>query len=196
MKKTWRRRNYFIKKELQGKYIFSFFIFVIAGSFFFTAIFSLLSANTLTIAYKHSSLQLGKTPIILLTEILRAHWIFIITGGLLVILISVFLTHRFAGPVYRFEKSLEEMNRGNFSLEIRLRNKDEAKELASMINALNVMLSSRIAELRSLSDAAYDHLENASRSAEKTAAEEVGKAIVLQRQMKEILSGFRIKNDV
>ena len=45
MGKTWRRRNYFIKKELQGRYIFSFFLFVILGSIIFSLIFSMLSAD-------------------------------------------------------------------------------------------------------------------------------------------------------
>ena len=148
MKRTWRRRNYFIKKDLQGKYIFIFFIFVIAGSYLFTAILGLMSSDTLTMVYKDHNLHLGKTPVVLLRELLRAHWIFIVTGGVLVVLVSVFLTHRFAGPLYRFEKSVEEMSRGNFNFEIRLRSGDEAKELAEMLNGFNTGISSRLREAR------------------------------------------------
>ena len=55
MEKTWKRRNFFIKKELQGKYIFSFFILVILGSIIYTAIFSLGIAYTLQIwAQRHT----------------------------------------------------------------------------------------------------------------------------------------------
>jgi len=62
MNKTWRRRNFFIKKDLQGKYMFSFFIFLVAGSIIFTLIFSLLSLNTMTIVYDNYKLQIGRTP--------------------------------------------------------------------------------------------------------------------------------------
>jgi methyl-accepting chemotaxis protein len=200
MKRTWRRRNYFIKKELQGKYIFSFFILVITGSILFTLIFSLLSFDTLTIVYKNYNLQIGKTPLILLKEILGAHWIFIFTAGLAVVIISMFLTHRFAGPMYRFEKSLEEMIRGNFNFEIRLRKKDESKELARMMNQLMSMLSSKLKEMRHLTDEINSNLTDASKSVNqseegKKAAIEMDKASVLTRRLSDILYSFQIKNE-
>ncbi len=195
MKRKWRRRNYFIKKELQGRFIFSFFIFVIAGSFFFTIIFSLLSADTLTIAYKDYDLRLGKTPVILLRETLRAHWIFIFTGGLLVVLASMFLTHRLAGPVYRLEKSLEEMLKGNFNFEIRLRSGDEAKELAQMLNEFNTRLSSQLKDIRALADDAGSRISKARESAGTEAGTELEGAEAANRRIGEILRNFTLKND-
>jgi len=195
MKKKWRRKNYFIKKELQGRFIFSFFIFVVAGSFFFTIIFSLLSADTLTIAYKDHDLRLGKTPVILLRETLSAQWIFIFTGGLLVALAAMFLTHRFAGPVYRFEKSLEEMLKGNFNFEIRLRSSDEAKELAQMLNEFNARLSSQLKEIRALADDAGSRISNARGSAGAEAGAELDGAEADNRRIREILRNFTLKND-
>jgi methyl-accepting chemotaxis protein len=200
MKKTWRRRNYFIKKELQGKYIFSFFLFVIAGSIAFTLIFSMLSSNTLTIAYENSNLRIGKTPLILLREMLSANWIFIVTAGLSVGIVSMFLTHRFAGPMFRFEKSVEEMLRGNFNFHIRLRKKDEGKELAEMMNRLNYMISSNVNEMRRLSDEIDEILTDAHKSfseakGDREAALKIGEANTLNNKLREILGYFKIKNN-
>lgn len=195
MKRTWRRRNYFIKKDLQGRYIFSFFIFVMAGSFFFTIIFSLLSADTLTIEYRNYDLRLGKTPIILLREILSAHWIFILAGGLLVVIASMLLTHRFAGPVYRFERSLEEMLRGNLDFEIRLRSGDEAKELALLLNELAASLSCRLREIRELADETGSHISNARGAAGDAAGTELDEAAAANGKIGEMLRSFRLKND-
>jgi methyl-accepting chemotaxis protein len=195
MERKWRRKNYFIKKELQGRFIFSFFIFVVVGSFFFTVIFSLLSADTLTIAYKNYDLRLGKTPVILLRETLSAHWIFIFTGGLLVVLASMFLTHRFAGPVYRIEKSLEEMMKGNFNFEIRLRAKDEAKELAQMINDFNSLISSQLKEIRDLTDDMGSHISKAKGSSGAEAGVELDEAEANNRRIREILRNFTLKNE-
>ncbi len=195
MKRTWRRRNYFIKKDLQGRYIFSFFIFVMAGSFFFTIIFSLLSADTLTIEYRNYDLRLGKTPVILLREILSAHWIFILAGGLLVVIASMLLTHRFAGPVYRFERSLEEMLKGNLDFEIRLRSGDEAKELALLLNELTASLSSRLREIRELADEAGSHISDARGAAGDAAGTELDKAAAANGKIGEKLRSFRLKND-
>jgi methyl-accepting chemotaxis protein len=196
MKRNWRRRNYFINKELQGRYIFSFFVLVLACGFLLTAIFSLLSADSLTIVYKNDTLQLGKTPLILFREILGAHWIFVATGGVLVVIASMFLSHRVAGPLYRFEKSLEEMNSGNFDFKIRLRSKDEGKELAGMLNDLNSMLSSQLGEMRSLAEGMDSHLaEISAELAGSTRGEDLEKTIALNNKLRDILNTFKLKHD-
>ena len=200
MKRTWRRRNYFIKKELQGKYIFSFFIFVIFGGIIFTLIFSLLSADTVTIVYEDYNLRIGKTPFILFKEILSADWIFIVTAGLSVVVISMFLTHRFAGPMYRFEKSVEEMLRGNFNFEIRLRKKDEGKELAAMMNQLISTISLNLREMRELTDTIELKLKDASDSVGhieqgKEASLALTEARDLTGRLRTILHAHKIKND-
>jgi methyl-accepting chemotaxis protein len=196
MKRNWRRRNYFIKKELQGRYIFSFFVFVVAGGFLLTAIFSLLSADTLTIVYNNDTLQLGKTPFVLFREILGAHWIFVVTGGVFVVVASLFISHRVAGPLYRFEKSLEEMNGGNFNFEIRLRSKDEGKELARLLNDLNTMLSSQLKEMRDLAEGVSSHLaEVRGESAGAATGEDMDKAIALNKKLRDILNTFKLKHN-
>ncbi len=200
MKKTWKRRNFFIKKDLQGKYIFAFFLFVVGGSIIFTLIFSMLSANTLTITYKDYDLRIGQTPLILLREILGAHWIFIVTAGLAVVVVSIFITHRFAGPMFRFEKSVEEMLKGNFDFQIHLRKKDEGKELAEKMNQLIDMISSRMNEMRRLNDKIGACLAEARQSddqmKERTGtADGIKEARAFNQKLREILSQFKIKND-
>ena len=200
MNRTWKRRNYFIKKDLQGKYIFSFFIFVVAGSIIFTLIFSLLSSNTMTIVYDNYKLQIGKTPLMLMKEILSAQWIFIVAGGFLVVILSMFLTHRFAGPIFRFEKSIEEMTKGNLNFRIYLRAKDEGKELAEKINILIDMLSSNIKEMRRLSEEVNNKLTDANNSLKenkegKETALDIEIAGDLNRRLHEILRKYTVKDD-
>lgn len=140
----YKRRNYFINKEFQGRYIFTYFILATIGSLVFIGIFSFFSSNTLSIVYENYHLQLGVTPGILFKKILSAQWLFIIVGGSLVVLVTLMLTHRVAGPFYRFEKSLDEMMEGDLSNKIHLRQKDEGKELAQKINAFNYILSDKL----------------------------------------------------
>ena len=200
MERTWKRRNYFIKRELQGKYIFSFFILVITGSIIFTIIFSLLSADTLTVVYDNYNLQIGKTPSVLLREILSANWIFIVAGGLTVVVLSVFLTHRFAGPLFRFEKSIDEMTKGNLNFMIRLRAKDEGKELAEKINRLILMLSSNLHEVRHLSGEIDSKLEDVRASIrekkqDSDLALNIETASDLNKKLYDLLQKFTLKDD-
>jgi len=200
MNRTWKRRNFFIKKDMQGKYMFSFFIFLVAGSIIFTLIFSLLSFNTMTIVYDNYKLQIGKTPLMLIKEILSAQWIFIVVGGFLFVVLSMFLTHRFAGPIFRFEKSIEEMTKGNLDFRIHLRAKDEGKELAEKINILLDMLSSDIKEMRRLSEEVNNKLTDADNSIKENKEDkETALAIEIagdsNRRLHEILRKYAVKDD-
>lgn len=150
MSKTFKRRNYLIKKEFQGKYIFSYFMYVVAGSIIFMLILSIYSANTLSMVYEGSSLHLGQTPVVLFRKIFNAHWVFIVLGGILVVLGATRLTHRIAGPLFRYERSLEDMINGRFGFTITLRPNDESKEVADHLNRLNEVIALKVTELRSI----------------------------------------------
>lgn len=140
----YKRRNYFIKKEFQGRYIFNYFVLAGIGSLIFIAIFSFFSSNTLSIVYDNYHLQLGVTPGILFKKILSTQWLFLVIGGGLVIIFTLFLTHRVAGPFYRFEKTLDSMIEGDISGKVALRPKDEGKDLAQKINAFNYVLNDKL----------------------------------------------------
>lgn len=60
---------------------------------------------------------------------------------------SIYLTHRLAGPLYRFEESVKELIQGNLSLRIRLRKRDELYELAGMINQALTNLEQALVEI-------------------------------------------------
>ncbi len=195
--RKWKRRHYFINKDLQGKYAFYFFVIVTLGCILFTLIFGLLVQDTLTIVYKDSRLQFGSTPAILIKEILKADWIYILLGGIIVPVLAIFLTHRFAGPIYRFERSLDEMMRGNLNFEIVLRKRDSGKELAKMINAFNSILSERIVKVKELSELISANLSTLARSSSGE-NKEINKAFGAIRsssaQIKDILGAFTVKD--
>ncbi|MBU1342554.1 MAG: methyl-accepting chemotaxis protein [Proteobacteria bacterium] len=145
----YKRRNYFINKEFQGRYIFNYFLLVTIGSLLFIGIFSFFSSNTLSIAYDNYQLQLGVTPGILFKKILSTQWLFIVLGGGAVIIMTLLLTHRVAGPFYRFEKTLDAMVEGDISHKIVLRQKDEGKDLAQKVNAFNFILGDKLSLIES-----------------------------------------------
>ncbi len=145
----YKRRNFFINKEFQGRMIFNYFLLVVVGSSFFIGMITFFSSNTLSIVYDNYHLELGITPEILLDKFFSAQWFFIMIGGGAVIIITLFLTHRIAGPFYRFEITLDEMINGDLSQKIHLREKDEGKELAGKINQFNSKLSDKVAIIKS-----------------------------------------------
>ena len=61
---------------------------------------------------------------------------------------SLYLTHRLAGPLYRFEQTARELIRGNLALRIRLRKRDELHELAGLLNEAFDMLEQAFRDIR------------------------------------------------
>ena len=141
MERRHKRRNFFIKKDFQGKLLLSCFLFVAGGGLLFIVLLGALSADTLTTSYSNHDLQLSQTPLMLLKQLLTANWFLIIIGGGFLMVASLFLSHRIAGPMFRFESTLDNMIMGRLDNTIHLRDKDERKELAQKINEFNSKLS-------------------------------------------------------
>ena len=153
-----RAKNFFIKKNFQGKIVLAVFLAVIIGCLIFIVVFGLFSANTMTISYENNDLRMGSTPAMLLKNALAANWVFLVICGTLLVAAALIGTHRIAGPIYRFEQTLDSMTSKDLSKSIHLRGKDEGKELALKINAFNSVLSSEIRELNRRSKAINDLL--------------------------------------
>lgn len=193
-------KNFFIKKELQGKISLLVFLTVIGCCFLFFVLFAFLSRDTLTFSYSDSVVQVGRTPWMLLKDALMANWLFVLIGGTLLILVVIVSTHRVAGPLYRFEQTLADMIDGDLSSNIHLRGKDEGKDLAGKINTFNTTLSGRMKEMqrsnRAISDliARCEALDIAKISPEE--AEVIMKAIKNHNsKIRTQLDFFTLKDD-
>lgn len=177
--RTWRRRNYFIGKDFQGRFILRFFLTILIGAIVFTAILSIFSAHTLTVTYEDSYLRLDRTPKALFFQIIRAYGVYIVLLGVVISVVSLFLSHRIAGPLFRLERSVEEITKGNLSFRIILRKKDELKELATLMNTMVETLSGRLKEVRRYADAAHGEMAGLSAKVTEgsTSAKEIGERI-------------------
>ena len=70
----------------------------------------------------------------------------LINAGLFLV-ITLFFTHRIAGPQYRIVQSLKQIAEGDLTLQIRLRRGDHLKEIAEAVNGLTGALSDSMSEL-------------------------------------------------
>ena len=76
--------------------------------------------------------------------------ILLIAFGLTGILF-LFISHRIAGPIYHLERVMGQMGRGDLSIRIHLRDKDEFKDTADHFNTMAEKLEDKIAEIKNLS---------------------------------------------
>lgn len=153
-----RAKNFFIKKNFQGKIVLAVFLAVIVSCLFFMILFGVFSADTMTISYQNNDLQMGNTPLMLFKKAIAANWIFLIICGTLVVIASMIGSHRIAGPIFRLEKAVDSMIRKNLDDTIFLRGKDEGKDLASKINDFNLLLSKDLRSVKRHASAITDLL--------------------------------------
>ncbi len=143
-----RKRNMLINKDLQGKLGLKYFLLTIAGSILLGLIFAASSSEHLTISYENDAIKVGSTPSVLIGEILQSGGLFLLIGGILIIIITIVLTHKIAGPLYRFEQTLKAMCARKLDQRIHLRKGDEGKQLGSLINKFNQRISTDMAQLK------------------------------------------------
>ena len=140
-----KRRRYFIDKQLQTKYIALSVIMLLVYTMLFVAI--LLSPYIIALTFDApiaEQTEAAKTLLILDASIWPALGIVIFIMSSL----SIFITHKIAGPVYRFKKVLAEISCGNLDVSIKLRDKDDLKDLAEEFNLVIGDLRGLVATLR------------------------------------------------
>jgi len=147
MKPTYKRRHYFIDGKLQGQHVFNSYVLALIVIVLFVGLFSFFTSDALTIVYTKSDLQLERTPLILLKKILLIAWILLIPGGIWITLRTILVSHRMAGPLFKLEKTMDEMCQGKIGEKIYLRQKDHCKDLAEKINALNTIYAEKISDI-------------------------------------------------
>lgn len=75
--------------------------------------------------------------------------IFILAAATLAIAaVSIFFSHKIAGPIYRIEKNLERVASGDLTVETRFRGKDELTAVADEINAMVRGIGSSIRSMK------------------------------------------------
>ncbi len=159
-KKRYQRKKYFIKKNFQGKLILGYFLFMVVGCLIFMLALSYLVSDSMTVVYSNNELQIGQTPFMLFKQLIAAHWIVIVLGAAMVVVIATRITHRVAGPMFNLERSLDFMIDDKLDNVIYLRKKDAGKELAAKINQFNAELSADIRIIRQRSKNIQELLSN------------------------------------
>lgn len=180
-----KRRNIFIKKNFQGRLILGYFLFVAGGCLFFFILLGIFSADSLTISYQNNDLQFEQTPIMLFKKAISTYWLFIVVSSVFLILGTMFITHRIAGPIYRFEKTLDRMLNNDLSATIKLRPKDEGKTLAEKINLFNTELSQTFQTLQRNTKALEELLVDTKKTSSSITHEKKEELLGLIRSMEE-----------
>lgn len=144
-----RRKNYFINKEFQSKFIIKFFLLVLGGALLSTYLLFIFSQDTLTSSYQHSRLLIRSTAQTILPAIVYTNLITLVLITIAAILVTLFISHKIAGPMFRLERGLKELGNGDLTQNIKLRQKDQIAKLAETFNITAASLHEKMRLVRS-----------------------------------------------
>lgn len=146
------RKQILVKRTLQLKYISLIFVCV-------TMAMILMGFDLYYMMYK---LILMDNPSII-PLLHHANSIFLVRAVLylcIIFSISLFVSHRLAGPIYRFEKSAQIVGGGNLTHRVSLRTGDELLELQEEFNSMVSSLQSLVQKDRTLIQRLSTRLES------------------------------------
>src|SRR3972149_1865130 len=124
-----RRRNYFIKKNFQVNFTVKFLIIILIEAFLAAGLFLYMSKGPLTTGYLGSELRIARTYDFFLPMLLLSNLIIVGVSAVIGIGVLIFLSHRLAGPLYRFENILDAIKKGDLTQRFKLRENDQFEEL-------------------------------------------------------------------
>jgi len=134
-----KRRNFFIKKDYQARFIIRFCIVVLLGGFISTGLIFFGTQGTVTSHFANSQLCIHNTSQTILPCVICANVATTVITLILAIWLTMRASHKIAGTLFRFEKDLGRLAGGDLDFHFQVRRGDQLSDLG---NSLNLVLDS------------------------------------------------------
>ncbi|MCM8787847.1 MAG: methyl-accepting chemotaxis protein [Candidatus Omnitrophica bacterium] len=157
---TNRRKVYFIEKSFQMMFILKFCALVVVGGLLTIGILYFLASHSTTVSLVDSRVVVRTTADFILPILIQTIALVTILVGLATIMVTLFISHKIAGPLYRFKKALKTLAEGDFSGEFRIRRFDQLQDLASVFNDMVFKVRTKIVNLKDKFSFLKEKLDN------------------------------------
>ena len=145
------RKTVLVKRSLQLKYIGMVFLSVLVASMIVGG----------DVYYSLMRVMLTECPSVT-DRVVQFNTVLLVKIALylgLMLLISLYVSHRFAGPIFRFEKSCQSLSSGDLTHRVSLRTGDELMELQEEFNEMAGALQALVQKDRNLAQRLSERLE-------------------------------------
>ncbi len=148
MDKT-KRKIYFIDKKFQTTFILQFCMLVAVGGLLTIGIIYLLAMQTTTVAILNSRVVAGTTADFILPILAETVAVVVAIIALAAMIITLFFSHKIAGPLYRFKKVMQALEQGDFSRGFNIRHLDQLQDVADTFNSMISRINQELLALKS-----------------------------------------------
>ena len=154
---AFKRKQVYIKKDFQTRFIIRFLLILLAGGILSIGLTLLNTRETLTSAFVNSKLVIQSTALAIMPSVVFTTVITTLILGVIVVLVTLLVSHKIAGPMYRFEKDIDRIAGGDLKHRINIRKGDQFQEMASALNKMVLNLNTKLSDIREDVAAFSDH---------------------------------------
>lgn len=148
MAKNFKRRNYFINKPFQTKFILKFCLVVILSSLVIGALVYYVFQDTTTVAIENTQVVVKSTADFVLPMVINILFLVTVASAIVVAFITMMTSHKIAGPLYRLQREIKLFGKGNLRRDFRVRGDDQLQELAKSLNGMCNSLRDKELEIK------------------------------------------------
>ncbi|MBF0387895.1 MAG: methyl-accepting chemotaxis protein [Candidatus Omnitrophica bacterium] len=138
------RRNYFINKDFQSRFIIQFCLLVVFSGVLTIIILYFWGKASTTVAIVNSQVMVRPTGDFLFPVLVQTGLIVMVIVGLATIVVTLLFSHKIAGPLYHFRSVIQGLKEGDFSRDVHIRDYDQLQDLAVEMNAMIVAVRQQI----------------------------------------------------
>lgn len=197
-----RRKQYFIKKGFQVNFSIRFLALIVIEAALIAGLFWYSSLNTLTTGYEGAKLRIESTSDYFFPSFFMSNLIVVLIVGVIGIIGLILISHKIAGPLYRFEKGVTEVSKGDLSYRFKTRKGDQLTELSESLNSLVSMMDSKVEAMNLDVDGImkvleYIKLSSTPDSGEKEKIERLSREIIQRvNNLKDTLGQFNTSQNI
>jgi methyl-accepting chemotaxis protein len=147
------RKVIFIDKKFQAEFILKFVLLTLVGTAVFGVVAYLILDRKLDQSYYSAHMTMKSVGAILKPTLVWLSLVFAVVFGVAAMVITLYVSHHIAGPLYAIRRYLENIARGELNFEPRLRDKDQTTPLAQSLTQAMETLNQRLIAIRGSADA-------------------------------------------
>jgi methyl-accepting chemotaxis protein len=126
-----KRRNVFIKKAFQGRFIGGVFLLMLLSGLCSALLIYWMTGGDLQAQSESAHINIANAWARLGLSLLIGNVVAILIAGTLSVFVVMYASHKIAGPLYRFEKLCEQVGNGELEIITAIREKDQLQDLAN-----------------------------------------------------------------
>lgn len=142
------RKEYFIDRSFQARFIMKFCVLVVCASCLIGFLLLFFSRQSTTVAIEHTQVVVKRTIDFFLPIIGWVTLSVALVAAGAVLLLTLYVSHKIAGPLYRIKRELGFVLQGDLTRNFKIREKDQLQLLSDSLHEVSGMLKDKHAVLK------------------------------------------------